>query len=91
MPMRDVTKYMEKLCSDKPKFFSEIITFIKILVIAPATDTISKMPASCLRRLKNWLRPSKSPERFNFEKHLRRLLLYSQIIKLKRKSWIQLR
>lgn len=48
MSLCNVTKYMEKLYSDKPKFFSEIITFIKILVIAP--ETIGEMPVSCLRR-----------------------------------------
>ena len=35
-------------------------------MITPATNAVSERSASCLRRLKNWLRTATSQERLNY-------------------------
>ena len=53
--IRGIIKYMKELPPVKRRFFSEIVILLKILMIDPATNVVSKRSASCLRRLKNWL------------------------------------
>ena len=55
--IRGIIKYMKELPHLIP---------LRILMIAPATNPVSKRSASCLRRLKNWLRSTMSQERLNY-------------------------
>ena len=53
--IRGIIKYMKGLPPIKRSFLSEIVIFLKILMIAPTSNAVSERSASCLRRLKNWL------------------------------------
>ena len=57
--------YLRKLPSVVVDNFSEDFNLVKLLVVVPATNTVSERSATDLRRLKRFLRRTMSQERFN--------------------------
>ena len=59
-----ITEYVASL-PGKAVFMSEVITLLKLILVAPATNATSERSFSALRRLKTYLRSTMSQERLN--------------------------
>ena len=57
---------MKEPGSNKTITFSEVIILSKILMAAPATNTVSERSAWQLRRVKTWLKTTMSQEWLNY-------------------------
>ena len=69
--LHDVRDYLLSLSQVQRRSMSEICTLVKLILIAPATNSISERSASVLRRIKTYLLSTMTQERLN---HL--MLLY---------------
>lgn len=61
----DVIVKMKSLSKPMLVYYSQIVTLLKILLVMPATNAVSERSASCLRRIKQWLRTSMTQQRLN--------------------------
>ena len=51
-----VINYMKNNNGVQVDFYSEITALLKLYLVSPATNTVSKQSASAMGRFKNWLR-----------------------------------
>ena len=56
---------MKKKIGVQVDFYSEIIVLLKLYLVSPATNAVSKRSASATRRIKNWLGSTIPQERLN--------------------------
>ena len=73
--IKAITKFIKIMIESNRSFISEVVTLLKLLLIALATNATSERSGSCLRRLKNCLRTTMSQEWLN---HLMLLTLHKE-------------
>ena len=64
--LRDVRNYLCSLSPDQQHNLSEVCTLLKLILVSPATNSVSERSASALRRVKSYLRSTMSQERLNY-------------------------
>lgn len=65
MTIADIVEKIKNLPKASLVYFSQVVILLKIMLVMPATNAISERSASCLRRIKNWLRTSMTQGRLN--------------------------
>ena len=63
--VRDVCVYFQKMSTFEKSLLSQAVVLLKLLIVMPATNTISERSFNALRRLKNYMRSVMSQERLN--------------------------
>ena len=66
-----------KLPKSSKVYFSKVTTLLKILLMFPATSTVSERSALTLRRIKNWFQTSMTQGRLN---HCMLLAIYEELM-----------
>ena len=65
MDVKDLIDFFQKLEIPEKLLLSEVIKVVKILLVMPATNAISKQSFSALKRAKTYLRSTTSDTRLN--------------------------
>ena len=65
MNILEVIRFAQSLNPGERIFLSEVITVVKMMLLAPATNAISERPFSALKRLKTYMRATMGDERLN--------------------------
>ena len=60
--LKDINLFFKSLTVS---MYSEVVTLLKIILVMPATNSLSEQSFSCLRRIKTYLRLTMSQERLN--------------------------
>ena len=63
--LNDVVAYLKSLPSGTVDYVSEVFNIVRLILVVPATNAVSELSASALRRLKTYLRTTMSQERLN--------------------------
>lgn len=64
--VRSSVKFLQSLTQAECQLYSEVIQIVKLILVMPATNTMSKGSFSALRRLKTWLRNTIGQARLNW-------------------------
>ena len=65
--LRDVKDYLCSLSPDQRYNLSKVCTLLKLVVVSPATNSVSERNSPALQRLKSYLRSTMSQERLNHQ------------------------
>ena len=65
MNILEVIRFAQSLNPGERIFLSEVITVVKMMLLAPATNAISECSFSALKRLKTYMRATMGDERLN--------------------------
>ena len=62
---RPFVSYFRNITPSQRHLHSEIVTLLKLILVAPATNACSERSFSTLRRIKSWLRNTTKQDRLN--------------------------
>ena len=65
LSLEDIMKYLRNLTNVQKMFMSLVITVMKLLLVALATNAVCKCSCLALRRTKTWLGTTMTQERLN--------------------------
>ena len=63
--LKDVVAYLKKLDKNSWDYFLEVFTLVKLILVVPATNTLSERSCSALWRLKTYLQTTMFQDRLN--------------------------
>ena len=63
--LKDVVAYLAELDKNSWDYFSEVFTLVKLILVVPATYTLSERSCSAIWRLKTFLRTTMCQDRLN--------------------------
>lgn len=61
----EAVQVLQSMSVETRELFSEVVTFVRLLLVCPASSAEAERSFSALRRLKTWLRNRMSQERLN--------------------------
>lgn len=61
--IKEVIEYIKEFSPSAHKFYSEVNTLLKLILVNPATNAISERSFSAMKRVKSYLRSTMSQER----------------------------
>ena len=74
--LSDVIYFFKTLTPAKQDLLSEVCTLLRLLLVTPASNAVSKRSFSALRRVKTYLRSTMNQERLN---HLMMLHIHREL------------
>ena len=63
--LHDVIDYLKSLSPEQKISMSQVCVLLTLILVMPATNAVSERSASCLRRIKTYLRSTMSQQRLN--------------------------